>query len=127
MTATKVSRVCGDKLKEAARDAASATAPAVDRNNIMIEELRADPEYADIYLRTALEDINQEGGLGGFLIALRRVLEARGGIAEAAQKTGITRQSIYRALSEKGNPTLSTLARLAAVAGLQLTLSKAPY
>lgn len=104
-----------------------ATAPAVERDKLMIEALRADPDYADLYLKTALEEINEEGGLGGFLIALRRVLEARGGIAEAAKKTGLARQSIYRALSEKGNPTVTTLAQLAAVAGLQLTLSKAPH
>lgn len=53
-------------------------APAVERDKLMIEELRADPDYADLYLKTALEDINEPGGLGGFLIALRRVLEARG-------------------------------------------------
>lgn len=100
--------------------------PAVDRDKLMIEELRADPDYAELYLKTALEEINEEGGLGGFLITLRRILEARGGISEAAKKTGLARQSIYRALSEKGNPTITTLAQLASVAGLQLTLSKAP-
>lgn len=101
--------------------------PAVDRDKLMIEELRADPDYAELYLKTALEEINEEGGLGGFLITLRRILEARGGISEAAKKTGLARQSIYRALSEKGNPTITTLAQLASVAGLQLTLSKAPH
>jgi probable addiction module antidote protein len=104
---------------------AVAIEPAVDRDKLMIEELRADPDYAELYLKTALEEINEEGGLGGFLIALRRVLEARGGISEAAKKTGLARQSIYRALSEKGNPTITTLAQLASVAGLKLTLSKA--
>ncbi|EKR7713537.1 DNA-binding protein, partial [Salmonella enterica] len=42
---------------------------AVDHNTAMIEELRADPEYADAYLATALEEINEPGGLGGFLVA----------------------------------------------------------
>lgn len=112
--------------KRAVRETA-AIAPAVDRDKLMIEEFRADPDYADLYLKTALEDINEEGGLGGFLIALRRVLEARGGITNAAKETGLARQSIYRALSENGNPTVTTLAQLAAVAGLQLTLSKAPH
>lgn len=112
--------------KKETANKAVAIAPAVDRDKLMIEELRADPDYAELYLKTALEEINEEGGLGGFLIALRRVLEARGGISEAARKTGLARQSIYRALSEKGNPTITTLAQLASVAGLQLTLSKAP-
>ncbi|VCV94261.1 hypothetical protein BANRA_05672 [Klebsiella pneumoniae] len=46
------------------------------------------------------------------------------GITEAAKKSGLARQSIYRALSPNGNPTITTLAQLAAVAGLQFTLSK---
>lgn len=113
--------------KEAAGKAAKIEyAPAVERDKLMIEELRADPDYAVVYLRTALEDINEEGGLGGFLIALRRVIEARGGITEASKKTGLPRQSIYRALSEKGNPTVTTLAQLTAAAGLHLTLSETP-
>ncbi|EEZ6229980.1 DNA-binding protein, partial [Escherichia coli] len=52
---------------------------SVDHNAAMIEELRADPDYANSYLSNALEEINEPGGLGGFLVALRQVIEARGG------------------------------------------------
>jgi len=100
---------------------------AVDHNATMIEELRADPDYANAYLANALEEINESGGLGGFLVALRQIIEARGGISEAAKKSGLARQSIYRALSPNGNPTITTLAQLAAVAGLQFTLSKSSH
>ncbi len=61
-----------------------ATAPAIDRDILLIEELRTDPEYAELYLKASLEEINEEDGLVCFLIALRRVLEARGGISEAS-------------------------------------------
>lgn len=50
---------------------------AVDHNTAMIEELRANPDYADAYLANALDEINEPGGLGGFLVALRQVVEAR--------------------------------------------------
>ncbi|MFR4092777.1 MAG: DNA-binding protein, partial [Escherichia coli] len=40
---------------------------SVDHNAAMIEELRADPDYANAYLANALEEINEPGGLGGFL------------------------------------------------------------
>ncbi|MRT56594.1 DNA-binding protein [Enterobacteriaceae bacterium RIT693] len=109
-------------LKQAVREAARSD--VVDHNEAMIEELRADPVYAELYLKTALEEINEPGGLGGFLVALRQVIEARGGIAEAAKKSGLARPHIYRALSAKGNPTLSTLVQLTAAAGLTLSLSK---
>lgn len=100
---------------------------SVDHNAAMIEELRADPDYANAYLANALEEINEPGGLGGFLVALRQVIEARGGISEAARKSGLARQSIYRALSPNGNPTITTLAQLTSVAGLQFTLSKSSH
>ncbi|EMQ3469626.1 DNA-binding protein, partial [Escherichia coli O45:H12] len=38
---------------------------AVEHNAAMIEELRADPDYANAYLANALEEINEPGGLGG--------------------------------------------------------------
>lgn len=49
---------------------------AVDHNAAMIEELRANPDYADAYLANALDEINEPGGLGGFLVALHQVVEA---------------------------------------------------
>ncbi|EDG9918628.1 DUF3018 family protein [Salmonella enterica subsp. enterica serovar Typhimurium] len=45
--------------------------PAIDHDVAMIDELRADPAYAEIYLQTALEDIDEPGGAGAFLAALR--------------------------------------------------------
>ncbi|WP_202303392.1 helix-turn-helix domain-containing transcriptional regulator [Dryocola clanedunensis] len=95
--------------------------PAVDHNIAMIEELRADPAYAEIYLQTALDEIYEEGGVAAFLIALRRVIEARGGVGEISRKSGIARQHIYKALSENGNPTLITLTELTRAAGVRLT------
>ncbi|EMW3850407.1 DNA-binding protein [Salmonella enterica] len=94
--------------------------PAIDHDAAMIEELRADPAYAEIYLQTALEDIYEPGGVGAFLIALRQVVEARGGVGEIAQKSGLARQNIYRALSENGNPTLTTITEITRAAGVRL-------
>ena len=39
-----------------------------------------------------------------FLIALRRITEARGGFARVARMAGIERESLHRALSARGNP-----------------------
>jgi len=107
--------------KEAALEAAVfEDERSVDHDKAMIEELRADPEYAEAYLQTALEEIYEPGGVGGFLIALRQVIEARGGVTEISQKSGIARQHIYRALSKDGNPTLTTLTELTRAAGVRL-------
>ncbi|CAM3456489.1 conserved hypothetical protein [Xenorhabdus nematophila F1] len=96
---------------------------SVDHDAAMIAELRADPDYAEIYLQTALEDIYEEGGIPSFLTALRRVVEARGGIGEISKKSGLSRQQLYKTLSESGNPTLSTLTEITRAAGVRLTSS----
>ena len=82
---------------------------SVDHNAAMIEELRAYPDYANAYLA---------------LVALRQVIEARGGFPKLPR---LARQSIYHTLSPNGNPTIKTFAQLAAVAGLQFTLSKSSH
>ena len=59
------------------------------------------------------------------LIALRRVAEARGDIAKVAKAAGIERESLYRALSVRGNPRLSTLVAVTKAVGLKLTVETA--
>ncbi|MDE8756893.1 DNA-binding protein [Pectobacterium polaris] len=92
----------------------------ISHDDAMVAELRGNPEYAEIYLQTALEDIYEEGGIAAFLTALRRVVEARGGVGEIAKKSGLSRQQIYRTLSENGNPTLTTLTEITRAAGVRL-------
>lgn len=92
----------------------------VSHDDAMVAELRENPDYAEIYLQTALEDIYEEGGIAAFLIALRRVVEARGGISEISHKSGLSRQQLYKTLSEKGNPTLTTLTEITRAAGVRL-------
>jgi probable addiction module antidote protein len=88
----------------------------------MVRELRENPEFAAEYLRAALEDDNEPSVL---LIALRRIAEARGGIAKVAKAAGIERESLYRALSARGNPRLSTLVAVTKAVGLKLTVEGA--
>ncbi len=84
-----------------------------------VRELRENPEFAAEYLRAALEDDDEPSVL---LIALRRIAEARGGIAKVAKAAGIERESLYRALSARGNPRLSTLVAVTKAVGLKLTV-----
>jgi probable addiction module antidote protein len=88
-----------------------------------VSELRDNPEFAAEYLRAALEDSGEPAVL---LIALRRIAEARGGIAKVAKAAGIERESLYRALSVRGNPRLSTLVAVTKAVGLRLTVEAAP-
>jgi probable addiction module antidote protein len=60
------------------------------------------------------------------LIALRHLAEARGGVAKIAKAAGIERESLYRALSPRGNPRLSTLFAVTKAMGLTLTVETTP-
>lgn len=91
---------------------------SISHQEAMIGELRENPDFAAEYLRAALE----EDEPGALLVALRRVAEARGGIAKVAKAAGVERESLYRALSANGNPRLSTLVAVTKAMGLKLTV-----
>ena len=82
----------------------------------LIKDL-ADPAEAAAYLNAALEDGSQEI----FLMALRDIAEAKG-MTSLAKKTKLNRESMYRMLSNKGNPQLSSLTTLLKCAGLRLAV-----
>ena len=84
----------------------------------VIEMIRQDPEFAIEYLRIAIDELDEEGGQASFLPALRHVVEARGGMAQIAEKAGLSRESLYRALSPKGNPTLRTMRQVVHATGM---------
>lgn len=87
----------------------------------IIRRLQKDPEFAEEYLKAALEEEDEPRVL---LIALRHVAQAQG-IAKVAKAAGVERESLYRALSGKGNPRLSTLFAVAKAGGLKLTVKAA--
>ena len=84
----------------------------------LLERLK-DPQEAAAYLDAALED----GDTEVFLLTLRDVAEARlGGMTTLAQQTGLNRETLYRTLSEKGNPELVSLDKLLHAVGLRLAV-----
>ena len=84
------------------------------------ERLR-DPRYAVDYLTDVLSDESPEA----FLIALRDVIEARNeDMTALSQESGVTRQGLYQALSESGNPRLSTLTQVLGSIGFQLSIKR---
>lgn len=82
----------------------------------LIKDL-TDPKEAAAYLNAALEDGSQEV----FLMALRDIAEAKG-MAQLSRKAHLNRESMYRMLSGKGNPQLSSLAAILDGAGLRLAV-----
>ena len=92
---------------------------SISHDEVMVEKLRRRPKFAAEYLKAAMEDTDEPEVL---LIALRQIAEARGGLAKVAKLAGIERESLYRALSTRGNPRLSTLVGVMKAVGLKLTV-----
>lgn len=83
----------------------------------MVAALR-DPKEAAAYLDAALEG----GDRAAFLLAIRNVIDALGGMTQIARNTGLNRENLYRVLSEKGNPELNSLEKLLKALGLRLAV-----
>ena len=91
---------------------------SISHDEALAAELRADPALAAAYLKAALDDEQEPAVL---LLALRRLAEARG-MQSVAGQAGLQRESLYRALSPKGNPTLKTLMAVLKTMGLRLSV-----
>jgi probable addiction module antidote protein len=72
-----------------------------------------------------LEEMLADGDARAVPIALRTVSEAIGGMTALAEKTGLSRETLYRTLSSKGNPRLDTLGTILAAFGLRLSVQAA--
>src|SRR6202789_3100861 len=90
-----------------------------------VEQLRKNPKFAVEYLKVALESLDNPDERGGSLIMLRALAEAYGGLGAVAAQAGISRESLYRSLSPKGNPTLKTLVAVVNTMGLRLSVVEA--
>jgi probable addiction module antidote protein len=64
----------------------------------------------------------EDGDARAVPVALRTVADAVGGMSALAEKTGLSRETLYRTLSEKGNPRLETLGAILEVFGLRLSV-----
>jgi len=93
-------------------------------DDAVLELLREDPSFADEYLAAALEEVDQDGGPQALLAALRHVAEVQG-MSAVAERAGMPRESLYRALSPNGNPTIKTLLAVLDAAGLKLGVHRA--
>ena len=97
----------------------SSAKPSVSYHDDLLRRLK-DPEFAAGYLSKCLEDDEAT-----FLVALRDVAEAHGGLRQLSRKTRLNREHLFRMLSKSGNPHLHSLRQLVGAVGLKLTLQPA--
>ena len=80
------------------------------------EHLKTEEDVA-LYIEAVLED----GDPALLRDAIGVVARARG-MTQVARETGLSRESLYKALSAEGNPGFDTISRVLKALGLQLTV-----
>jgi probable addiction module antidote protein len=77
----------------------------------------AEREEAEAYLNAAIEDSQ-----ASFLKAVKNVAQSRE-MASVARQAGVQRETLYRSLSEDGNPTLATLTSILNALDMKITIT----
>lgn len=77
-----------------------------------------DREYAALYLNDALH----EGSSEEFLLALRNLIRVTQGMSQIAAETELGRESLYKTLSESGNPQFSTVQKIVSALGFSISI-----
>jgi len=91
---------------------------SIDYKKDYLYEKLQKKRYAVKYLNAALAD----GDPDVALLAIRDIVEARGGFSDLSRRTHISREHLYRMLSQKGNPGFKNLVPVLHAYGLELAV-----
>lgn len=73
----------------------------------LVEKLR-DPEEAKAFLDAAIDSFEEDNDTEAFMLSLRYLTEAKGGVAKLSKVTKLNRQNLYKVLTGKTSPKLET-------------------
>ncbi len=76
-----------------------------------------DQEEIAFFMADALET-----GDAAYIAKALGVIARAKGMTEISQKTGLSREQLYRSFSERGNPTLKTTLAVMQALGIQMTV-----
>jgi probable addiction module antidote protein len=91
---------------------------AEDYEPYLLKDLQ-DLDYAVGYLAAALEE-----GEDVFLLAVRNVAKAQGGMKALSDAAQLNRESLYDMLSKKGNPLFSSITSVLNHLGIEITFKR---
>jgi probable addiction module antidote protein len=85
----------------------------------LLEALK-DPKEAEAFLDVALE----EDDLATFFELLRILAKAKGGMTAVAKRSHLRRETLYKMLSEKANPSFRSVLDITKALGYHLRMAK---
>jgi probable addiction module antidote protein len=92
-------------------------------NEVEESYFRDHPEEIDDYVNLIFEEYAEDGNTGALLSSLR-VLSRVKGVSKIAEESGLSRKGVQKALSENGNPALSSINAIMHAMGYRLTPQK---
>ncbi len=94
---------------------------SVEHDEWVAQRLAKNPKLQKEYMKILIEDAAKQNNEQALLRAIKQIAKAQG-INNVASAAGIRRESLSRALSEKGNPRIDTFLSIIHAMGLQLTV-----
>lgn len=91
---------------------------AIELKNYDVAEHLNNDEEIHLYLEAAFED----GDPAIIKNAIANVVRARG-MTAMAKESGVSRETLYKAFAENGNPTLDTLMKVTKALGVRLAIA----
>ena len=77
-------------------------------------------------IQAYIEAVLEEGGDDpAFILHALGVIARAKNMSQLAREAGLSREGLYKALSDEGNPTFSTVSKIAKALGLQIKLETA--
>ena len=92
-------------------------------DEIMVEHYRNHPRELKGYLSVALEEYQKDGDEKAFLSSLSMAARVHGGFSKLSKATGLNRENLYRALSKRSDPRLSTVMQVLNTLGFSLKIA----
>ena len=87
-----------------------------------LRERLADVAYAKEYLAVALEEYEEDGNIEAFLLAVKDVANAQGGLSKLAARVQLSHQSLDAVLSENGTLQFSTIGAILQGLGFKFSI-----
>jgi len=84
-------------------------------------ELLETDEDIQLYLEACIEEAGDDPE---FIVHALGVIARAKNMSQLARDTGLSREGLYKALSPEGNPTFTTVAKVAKALGLQITVQQ---
>lgn len=93
----------------------------IKKNSKEVDALK-DSDYATAVLSEAIQKLAESGDAQTFLLTLRKLTKAQGGMTALSKRIGINRQNLYRTFASTGNPKFRSLGAILKGLGYRLAI-----